>query len=128
MKPDWKDLKYQKTCELPAAQLLQAEREGNFEKRVLKITDMVEKQLYKACKKQEAGTTVEYSLVKMRDSIDKFEEILMAFLGEAGISAHWTWDHDIKERVQANIIERLSEQNIDIRAVRGLYCVHITLP
>lgn len=124
MKIDWKGLKYQKELEIPAAEIARQKRENEFNKRVDRITDTVEKNLYKACKNQEAGVPVEYNILEMGSFWDSVQDSLF-------MMNNWTWEWDVKDEVLAGIIRRLENESVTVTKKEGQYCAYtivITLP
>lgn len=114
MKIDWKGLRQQKLDELPAAKITR-------QKYLDKITNDVEKMIYKKCKRQEAGTTVCYSTVISSTSTEN----LICFFTD---TEHWSWDEDIKEAVINGLVERLTKAGITVKKVEGWFRIDITLP
>lgn len=119
--PDWKGLKEKKQQELPAAEITRKKREERYQKRILKITDTVERNIYKSCKHQEAGTTVMYNITD-HGSVLGFLKDMFLLIND------WTWYDEIKTQVEQNIVDRLTAQGIRCEKVEDIYFVKITLP
>jgi len=111
---NWKALKEIKQQELPAAE---ADRKARIEK----ITDKVEKRIFRQCKYQEAGTSVNYSIP---NSGEGFTDFWCYFFD----LDDWRWDEDIKAEVGQKIVDRLTAQGIDCKPVKGWHRVEIRLP
>lgn len=114
MKIDWKGLRQQKLDELPAAEIAR-------QKYLDKITNDVEKMIYKKCKRQVAGTTERYSTVIQASSTEN----LVCFFTDTG---HWSWDEEIKKAVLNSLVDRLTKAGINVKKVKGWFRIDVTLP